>query len=135
MVAVGVEPPPTVSPAPGVAGVAPSAAVKGAASAAKRRLNHTKDSNEIQVRQARLLGRHAEREELIDAMQREARVAQSLLCSFQSIRTSQERLGADSAGQDLQECLLSAARCRIRRFPPFPGGDKDGEWVTIVITH
>jgi len=82
MVAVGFEPPPAISPAPVFAGVAPSAAVKAAAWAAKPRLNHTKDINEIQVKQARLLGCDAEREELIDALRREASVAQSLLFSF-----------------------------------------------------
>ena len=135
MVAVGAEPPPGVFPLPGVAGVARSAPVKAAASAAKPRRNHTKDIDDIQVKLAGLLARDAEREELVDALRREASVAQSLLGSFQSIRQAHEREGADARGKDLQACLLSAVLCRLRRCPPSPRGDKDGERVKLVITH
>jgi len=85
MVVGGAEPPPAVSASHGVAGVARSAPVQAAASAVKPRRNHTRDIDDIQVKLAGLLARDAEREELVDALRREASVAQSLLGSFQSI--------------------------------------------------
>ena len=75
--------------------------MKAAASAAKPRRNHTNDMDDIQVKLAGLLGRDAERQELVDALRREASVAQSLVGSFQSIRSAHEREGADARGKHL----------------------------------
>lgn len=96
---------------------ATDAPMKAPTTAAKQRRNYTKDIDEIKVMPTGLIARDAEREELVSTLR--ASVAQSLLSSFQSIRQALEREGECSRGKDLQDCLLSAVLCLLRRCQPF----------------